>query len=519
MDGSKDGAPASRRLDRRRPGGEDAAWPAAETAALRSPDVSFAVVRRLPAILAILVVLAAYGFFASGGTYSFRRIGWEDSLYASLGEGFFRGQLSMVHQPDAALMAMPFPYDYKAREGKVGYIWDASYFDGRYYLYFSPLPVVSFYMPHRLLRGAYPRDNLAAAVFGAWAFLAAVAFARKALALRGRALHVPWPVWILLIGLANVTCYLLVEIRIYEVSILFGAALTATWAWALARYVEKPTIGRAVWMSVWLALSIAARPNLGVLLFVAAAVLWLNAKARLRTFALAGIPLAITFIALVAYNVARFGQPFEFGTTYQLTFVPMQGLRVCSLCTLGELSRFGNSLMHYLFWAPTIRADFPFVNMQFATPDPKTSFAMPGSEQVVGVFPLVPLAMLGTLFAVLLALLRRRADAGTRVGMQMMAAAWLVLLGISTCWWIVSRYSIDFMFLMAAATVVCVESGLAFLATTGIRMLPLRIAAIALAVYSIIYGFLLGFAGPAEGFKRLHPELFEKLAKMLSLTQ
>src|SRR5215210_933550 len=120
--------------------------------------------------------------------------------------------------------------------------------------------------------------------------------------------------------------------------------MSATWAYALVRYAEHPSIRRAVWMTVWLALSIAARPNLGVLLFMAAYVLWRHARPRLRTFAFATIPLAVTFIAMVWYNAARFGQPFEFGTTYQLTFVPMQGLRVCSLSTPGEVSRFGNSL-------------------------------------------------------------------------------------------------------------------------------------------------------------------------------
>ena len=171
------------------------------------------ILRHAPAALAILFVLAAYAFFAGGGSFNFRRIGWEDSYYASLSEGFFRGHLYMAHPPDPRLMAMPFPYDYKAREGKVDYIWDASYLNGHYYLYFSPVPALIFYMPHRLLRGAYPRDTLAAAVFAAWAFLAAVGFARRALALTGRRLHIPLPVWILLIGFGNVASFLLITAK------------------------------------------------------------------------------------------------------------------------------------------------------------------------------------------------------------------------------------------------------------------------------------------------------------------
>ena len=479
---------------------------------------------RAPTALAVLAVLAAYFFFPSGGTFDFRRIPWDQSYYASLAEGFFRGHLYMASEPDPRLMSLPFPYDHKAREG-TEYIWDASYLNGHYYLYFSPVPALTFYMPYRLLRGAYPRDGLAAAVFASWAFLAAVAFARRALALTsgapassppgqppGRRRSVG-PLWILLIGFGNVAIFQLADIRIYEVAILAGAAMTATWAYALVRYVEQPTVRRAVWMSVWLALSIAARPNVGVLLFVTAAVLLLNAKERRRTFVAAAVPLAIIAAAMLTYNVARFGRPLEFGETYQLTFVPMEGRAVCRLCTLPELSRFGNNVMHYLFWAPSIRSEFPFVGVQYANPDPNVSFPMPGSEPMIGVVPLVPLTMFGTLLAVLFALRRARPDDGTRAGMQVMAAAWLILLALSTCWWIVSRYSLDFMFLMAAASVICVESGLTFLESIGVRLLPVRIAVFVLAVYSILMGFMLGFANGT--FKRLHPETFERIVTAL----
>ena len=473
-------------------------------------------IRRATAALAVAVVLTAYLFFGGGGAFSFPRIGWEESYYASLSEGFFRGHLYMATQPSPELMALSFPYDYKAREGHADYVWDASYFNGHYYLYFSPLPALVFYMPYRLLRGAYPRDGLAAAFFSAWAFLAAVAFARRALALTGRRPYIPFPVWILFIGFGNVAMLHLMDIRVYEAAVLAGAAMSATWAYALVRYVEEPTIRRAVWMSGWLALSIATRPNLGMLLFVTAAVIFTAAKDRWRTFAAAGVPLAVTAAALLAYNVARFGQLFESGHTYQLTFVPMQGLRVCSLCNAGEFWRFCNTLMHYVFWSPVIRAAFPFIELQYANPDPAVSFPMPGSEPVVGIAPFIPLTMLATVLAVLLVLRRGGAsDGGTRAGLQLMAGAWLVLLGLSTCWWIVSRYSLDFMFLITAASVVCIESGLAFLASIGVRLLPLRATVIALACYTVVVGFLFGFGGQNGAYKRLHPKTFETLQRAL----
>src|SRR5215213_3560711 len=97
-------------------------------------------------------VVAAYAFFASYGEFEFHSRQWDtpggrpgDAYYASLSEGFLRGQLSMAHKPDPQLMAMANPYDYAEREKiKVPYLWDASYLNGRYYLYFTPLPAFFF---------------------------------------------------------------------------------------------------------------------------------------------------------------------------------------------------------------------------------------------------------------------------------------------------------------------------------------------------------------------------------------
>ena len=71
------------------------------------------------------------------------------------------------------------------------------------------------------------------------------------------------------------------------------------------------------------------------------------------------------------------------------------------------------------------------------------------------------------------------------------------------------------MLLMTAATVVCVEEGLTFLASMGIRVLPLRVAVMAMACYSVAMGFMLGFVGEGDAFKRLHPELFKRIGDAL----
>ena len=480
-------------------------------------------VRSLPTALAIACVLAGYAFFAGGGKFDFRRLGtWEESYYASLAEGFSRGHLNIWIRPDPRLIALPYPYDFKARGG-INYLWDASYLNGKYYLYASPLPALLGYMPLRLLRGAYPPDVLIAAVFSVWAFLAALAFTRRALVLSGRRPLIPFALWVLFIGLGNVVMFVLTTVHMYEVAVMTGMAMTATWAFALLKFGEAPTRGRAVWVSVWLALSIAARPNLGLLLIVTAFVIIAatrrrkpSVKAILAFFA----PLAVVATAMLWYNMARFGNPLEFGVRYQLTHVSMENRKVCSLCSLPELTRFGNNVVHYVFWPPQIRSTFPFLDARPAWLDLAVSWPTPGgvTEQIVGIAPVAPLMMLGTFFGILLmlGLSRGPLDGGTRAAIQIMASGWLILFGLSSCWWVVARYSLDFMMLMGASTVVCIEAGLTNLRSIGVRILPLRLAVGALACYSIAMGLLLGFVGPGDAFKRANPATFQMISSWFS---
>ena len=475
------------------------------------------VVSQWATALAMLVVVTAYTFFTSQATMEFRRISWEQSYYASLTESMRYGHVSLMQSPDPRLAQMKNPYDYNARGAEgVDFSWDLSFFRGKYYLYFTVLPVFLVYLPFRWVAAGYPSDQLATLLFSTWSFVLLVLFAKRAL--RGRKLHVPFAVWVLLIGFGNTVCFNATEVRMYEVAIACGMAMSATWAYALLRFSEEPSVRRGVWMALWLALAIAARPNLGVLLVVASLALWKTAD-RWRAIRAALIPLAVVAIALMAYNVARFRKPLEFGVTYQLTFPDMRQHKVCSLCKPNEFLRLVNNLIHYEFWAPSVGSKFPFVDVQRNRLDPDVSYGG-GAEQTIGVGALVPLTILGSLFAVLFALRRDFVpDPRLRGALRLMSAAWLILLGLSTCWWNTARYTLDFMMLMTAASVVVIEYGLAWLGELGVRLRPLRVAIVALACYTIAIGFEAGFMGVNGAFARVAPELFQKLAKYGSQTQ
>ena len=472
--------------------------------------------------LPVAVVLIVYAFFGSDGTLEFRRVGpraeydrergyFGRGYYPSLAEGFFHGQLSMYEEVPPKLAALADPWN-PAERGRVDAwaLWDTSYYNGRYYMYWTAVPVLLLYMPFRLVAHGYPSEGFASFFFAAWAFLAAVRFVRDAL--DGKT-AIPMPVWILLLGLGNFIPFVLVFARTYEVANLAGTAMGATWAWALLRFVRAPSPRHAAWLGLWLGLSIAARPNLGVLVVPTALALIAVARPeRWRAARAAVIPLAVIGALLLAYNAARFGNPLEFGTKYQITVLSMLDQKVCSLCTPAEFARLVNNAVQYIAAPVGVWSKFPFAVAYAAQLDPATMFPA-GTEQTAGVGTMIPLTLVGSLAALVLAALREKAEPSTRAAILVMGGAWLVLLGLSACWFIVARYTLDFALLMTMAAAVCIEAALARLAPLMRRPALLAGAVILLACYSIAFGVLLGFEGKEGAFRKQNPDLYHRIAR------
>lgn len=442
-----------------------------------------------------------YAFIGSSGTFSFRRVPWDrqfvgftEGYYARLAESFLHGRTDLSFAHDERWSKVVNAYEFKSREEQgLGWArWDASLYRGKFYLYFSPVPVVLFYLPFRLVAGAYPPDALVATLACAWAFLAGVAFARRAVG--ERRTWVPFPLWVLLIGLGNIVPFTLGEVRTYEVAAATGMALTATWAYALLRFIEAPSPRRALWMGFFLALAIATRPNLIVLLLVALCALATTKERRARLALFAAIPLLLVGTTIAAYNHARFGSVFELGITYQLSYQPMWRDPICSLCNTPEAIRLVNNVVHYVFWPPSFSQEFPYVDLQRNHLDPAVSF-QGGPELIGGAGVLSPTLLVGSLCALVFALHRRSKEPGERAVLLVAGASWLILFGLATCRWVTARYSLDFMLLMTIASVACIEYALEMLANAGVRTRLLSLVAIALIVYSTTTGTLLGFRG------------------------
>ena len=59
--------------------------------------------------------------------------------YAMLGEAFLEGKTHLLIEPDPRLLELSDPYEYEQRK-TISQLWDASLYEGKYFLYWGPVP-------------------------------------------------------------------------------------------------------------------------------------------------------------------------------------------------------------------------------------------------------------------------------------------------------------------------------------------------------------------------------------------
>lgn len=327
------------------------------------------------------------GMIAAGGPPPIH--GAESDHFNLLSRGFLKGQLSLDLEVPEGLRQAKNPYD-PANRGTVKVLHDASYYRGKYYIYFGPAPVVTLLLPFRVVTGSDLPLAYAVWLFSSLGFLA---LAGIFLFLQRR--HYPgaslWTVTAGLIALggASQVVSLLRRANIWEMSGAAGFAFFALSLWCLIRALHSPRAIRwAACGGVALGLAVASRPTYLVASVVFALPLLLRSRNRdaaggydWRALAAAAAGCAPIGFALVAYNVARFGQPLEFGMTFQLTSVIESESRHFSPSYVPfNLHLYFLSVLH---WRPY----FPFVDGITLPPLPP---GHGGHEYTFGVFPNLP---------------------------------------------------------------------------------------------------------------------------------
>ena len=525
--------------------------------------------RWLLLLLGFVAIEAVYVFFVSAG----RLTHWPTYLtfLDDQAEGFRGGHLHLAIEPPAALLAKANPFD---PAWKPLWYWDASLYNGHYYLYWGPVPALLLAGWKTLLRvHARVGDQYVVFVLASLQALAGMLLidrARRRLfpALPGIFVALAVAVF----AFANPTLYNLARAGVYEAAIVGGHAflicglLFAFHALTVGPWkgptppakdsdersssssTRSTTIGpgqnitpaaasrhrlhlalAGVCWALALGCRVSIAPGVGAL---AAVTCWLTAprgperwRRRARALAWLAAPLALGVALLLAHNKLRFDAWLDFGRHYQLSWI-----------------QFGSSASYLAVnaWSYALRplavgCRFPFL---YGVTD-MGARAFPGwlhvpdgyivYEPVVGCVLALPWAWLAPVTAVsgvrrLWALARGRAPADAEV--PAVALTWLAVATTAaavasfavplTLFWATMRFLGDAApALTLAGTVGWWLCHARFHAQPSLRRLVAS-AAVALALVTVLIGAALAFEGQYKHFRLHNPALLDRLEKMLS---
>jgi len=290
----------------------------------------------LPLALMSLAIMAFYAYLVTGGDPADPP---KTTLYYDmLAEAFASGQTNLKAVPDPRLADLSNPYDPaqhghipRCQQGQTSgcLLFDVTYYDGKYYLYWGPAPA-ALLAPLKLAGIGTVSDSTLAFTGALFLFAFTAAF----FVLAWRRFFQPLPGWLLvpplvLAGIAYPLPWVLDGPRIYEAAILHGAAFLMAGLVAAFPILSggRASPGRLVLVGALWGLAFATR---SVLLFpivaFSAVLVWLvwrrpdfsNLGSGGWLVARLAIPIVASVTLIALYNFARFSNPLEFGWRYTL---------------------------------------------------------------------------------------------------------------------------------------------------------------------------------------------------------
>ncbi|HET7142473.1 MAG TPA: hypothetical protein VFI68_00520, partial [Anaerolineales bacterium] len=328
--------------------------------------------------------------------------------YWKLSQAFRQGQTHLLVVPPPELLKLENPYDHFQREG-LEYLWDTTLYDGKYYLYWGPVPAVlgviisfitskpvtdaglvfSFVLGTALFSVLLLRDIYGEYKIPAWVFWGGVL---------ASAVNIPL-IW------------LLTRPTFYEVSIAGGQFFLMAGFFALFRAIHFPVPHKGYLALSALAFGLAGGTRINLLpsvVFLASVILlyiYFDNHRKIRpsmpAFAAVFIPLVLIAGSLFWYNYARFGSIFEFGHRYQLTGPSL----TADYGDTSSAAYIVPNIYSYVLRLPVLSREFPFLTIPRIKQNMWPSFIhLPAhyyyTEPLAGILFIVPLIGLTTLLLI-----------------------------------------------------------------------------------------------------------------------
>ncbi|MBR3363115.1 MAG: hypothetical protein IKG40_04235 [Bacilli bacterium] len=277
-------------------------------------------------IITILTTNFLIYLFVNNGAIDKNRI----NFYDKLAESLTNGKLYVLEKVDEKLNKLSNPYDPTERiKNSVHYLNDYSFYKNHYYVYFGIVPVLTTYLPYKILTN-HRLSYHAVQIFITFFIIGLFLLLKKIKEIFFK--DVPLIVYLLFcVSISLISTWNIIkEPSSYCVAILssIGFAVWSIYFWFKACFDDTSEKKELLYLTIGnllCALVFGCRPTIGFFGFLFIPVLIIifkkreiNLKRVIRIL-LTLLPYIIVFGLLFLYNYLRFDSFFEFGKTYQLT--------------------------------------------------------------------------------------------------------------------------------------------------------------------------------------------------------
>jgi hypothetical protein len=491
----------------------------------RSIPISRTIQVNIFATTSVLLVLFSYLWFGSFGLLN--HLPTITAYYDKLAIAFSHGSLSLEEQPDPALLALDDPFSRSDWDG-IEVPTDYSLYNGKYYLYFGPVPgvflTVAKFMGFGTKGDQYPAFGFICGIFVVQALLLVWIWKRHFSNLPA------WlvPLAIVFVGLIAPFPWILTRARFFEAASTGGQFFFLLGLHLLLSAKKDGVFSK--WKLLlagtsW-ALAMGSRPTQILPMGVTVLLFLLFEYGSYRThgrifqlvhpFIVALIPFAIGMSILGWYNWARFDSVFETGFSYQLAGPNIQAYHRELFSPVYVLP----NLYNYLLNKPVLIEKFPLFSSTEGI-----------GQSVFSSIPLHPIYYTGeltgilystpfVLFASILLVLRRKRPE-ENIFKNMDSFGWAVLLFVGiflaefipfvSYFWVETRFFADYMPPLAILSVTGFWKGYDLIKEKPAWRTLYIILGVSLIIISIIMGISLGLSAHWEAFKEFNPDLWKAM--------
>lgn len=338
--------------------------------------------------------------------------------------------------------------------------WDVVYFQGKWFSYFGVVPAILLFVPYTLITGQYLPYAAACFIMGYVAILFLLLIWRRFY--KRYLSDTPFLIYLLTstaLALGSFVPFLIRRSFFYETVNLGGLMFSAAGLYLLLRYYEKDIRHSLFTLScacLCFALAVGCRPTMLFSSVLVPLFIWEEIKSTWHeektSFFRLGLSVAIPYIVvaipLMWYNYIRFGSPFDFGSTYQVTGLNLDVQHL--LNPIGKIYRALTGIIADLFNVPKFTTTFPYATVK--TVEPSGTAYVPQYLGAIGLFT-IPISW----FILSVRKTKELRNQQPIIGRFVAAAIIIsvVTAGISATYCVQPRYEIDYAWLVMLSALFC----------------------------------------------------------------